>query len=783
MKTKYSESPTNKVLNLAANDDADACMELALRFQTGTVMLEKNINKSNYWKKRAEDLGYNNPPTSNSSNYKLLPNSALMALASIRDVDACLELATRFSDDNDKAGFWNDKALEYQRKNNNYPETQLCPKAEIKEKKYDWAVTPDKNKHEYVIGIDFGHGETSAAYCEIGWDTSNGELKNVKDIEVGDNSKVMPSAICITNDNKAYIGKSAFDDDLLKNAQIHVCFKKRPENINGEKEQLMIRFMHEVYLKIRERSGAFLTDDNHIVYIAMPSGWTQTDKNLYGQMAAQAGIPIADITLESRAAFIKAQQDTSSGLPRYIDKGAVVFDMGSSTLDFTYIYVNNGQNKTFDYGYDCGASQIEKSMYADVCKKNPKIIDFEKKYPNLIDYLLFKAREAKEQNYYNPNKPCKPHATFFSEIVDDEEFEDTKMKFIFQPGELNQMLKDKGYIDKIRKAMIDFRDNHISGRRIEVAFLTGGASRMDFITDLIEDCWHLPLDLIYKDQDPSLTISQGIAVLGRIDSRSGGMGAVQQVLSKINTQWDIYTPFTNSLIEKVTNEITSTIDACFVDFCNSDEDLSINDLQSNINRNIKTNVIQIGNWAMDCYKEAFRKKTEDIRSDLDKIASSYSNAKIQMRETKVNFNSMPQIDLSVLTQQMQEISSTFIEDSSNLIQGIAGAAIGGAVAMLLGGPLAWLIGGGYLIGKFFFGEEKTEEQKREEALAKKLNTDARIKIYSEFDMDSISAKVRNSVTQSINSNYKLRQTINEQSKKTITEYANECIAQTRLMVE
>lgn len=29
----------------------------------------------------------------------------------------------------------------------------------------DWAIVPDKNKHEYVIGIDFGHGETSAAYC------------------------------------------------------------------------------------------------------------------------------------------------------------------------------------------------------------------------------------------------------------------------------------------------------------------------------------------------------------------------------------------------------------------------------------------------------------------------------------------------------------------------------------------------------------------------------------------------------------------------------------------
>ena len=30
-------------------------------------------------------------------------------------------------------------------------------------------VTPNPKLHEYVIGIDFGHGETSAAYCHLQW--------------------------------------------------------------------------------------------------------------------------------------------------------------------------------------------------------------------------------------------------------------------------------------------------------------------------------------------------------------------------------------------------------------------------------------------------------------------------------------------------------------------------------------------------------------------------------------------------------------------------------------
>lgn len=119
----------------------------------------------------------------------------------------------------------------------------------------------------------------------------------------------------------------------------------------------MIRYMHEVYSLIKEKNAALFNDNNHLVYIATPSGWDQKTKNLYGQMAAKAGLPIAGVTSESRAAFVKAQQDVSSGLPQYIDQGAIVFDMGSSTLDFTYL---RGGQQPIDFGYDCGASRVEK---------------------------------------------------------------------------------------------------------------------------------------------------------------------------------------------------------------------------------------------------------------------------------------------------------------------------------------------------------------------------------------------------------------------------------------
>lgn len=653
----------------------------------------------------------------------------------------------------------------------------------MQDKKYNWAIVPDKNRHEYVIGIDFGHGETSAAFCPIGWDLAPGDLEAVKNVDFGANRKVLPTAINIQPNGQAFLGEAAFSSERLKKATVEVLFKKKPENIDGEKEQLMIRYMHEVYALIREKSGALFSDDNHLLYIATPSGWDEKAKNLYGQMAAKAGLPIAGITSESRAAFIKAQLDTSSGLPQYISQGAIVFDMGSSTLDFTYLQSGNAP---VDYGYDCGASQVEKIMYAEIREKNKDIIAFETQYPKLVAKLLYETRCAKEGVYFDPDIRYKKTVNF-EDIVDDEEFEDSKMKFVFQPGELNHMLEEKGYISEIRQAMLDFKNYHIGGYPIKAAFLTGGASRMGFIQALIEDCWGLPQDLIYRDQDPSLTISRGVAEVARSDFRSGGAGNTKQLLNDIVTESDVYTPFVNSLCDKLSEEIIGTVGACVTNFRDNETDVSINDLQAYIEENISEDLNQVGDWVMECYKEAFENQTKEIRDRLDKIVSNYSRQGVRMGNAQVSISSLPNIDMSVIAEQMRQLSSNFTDGGivNGLVTGIAGAAVGGAIAMLLGGPLAWLIGGGAILANWFFGEEKTEEQKRQEALAKDLDHDQRQQVFDEFNnsWEDICNKIQKAVEQSIRSNYTLQRTIQSQSKATIESYVKECIEQTRLMVE
>lgn len=636
------------------------------------------------------------------------------------------------------------------------------------ETKDSWAIKPDKNKHEYVIGIDLGHGETSAAYCPIAWDAQAGELSNypVTDISFPGNLKVVASAITIMEDGTAFIGENAFDPEKLKKAKVNVCFKKCPKDINGEAEQLMIRFMHEVYVLIREKNPALFTDSNHVVFIATPSGWSQEDRNLYGQMARLAGIPIAGVTAESRAAFIRGQLKVDSGLPQYIDKGAIVFDMGSSTLDFTYLR----GNEITDFGYNCGASLVERIIYSAAREKDEVIKDFERAYPSLIDRLLFAARTAKEQVYFHPEKK-NTMVVHIDELVEDDEFDGERIKMVFEPGALNAMLDKEGYIQQIKESMIDFKNNHIAGKPIYVVFLTGGASRMDFIRSLVSECWNIENDMIYMDQEPSLTISQGVAEVARGDLRSGDIKDVKDLVSGI----DVYTPFIDRLCEKVSSEMIQTVNDNVVAFRDSEYDSSVNDLQDAIDSVIAQDINNITGWAKDIYKEEFESATEEIRERVGRMASNYSRRSFELKRTDVNFAEIPEIDLSSVSQQLQGVSSSLV-DTDSLLKNIG---IGALIAVAFG-----LIGvAGYGIYKWLTNE--TEEEKLEKAKAKDLNSELRQEVFVKFsdNWSQIESQIKTSVNNALRSNQELKRMVGNETKNSIRNYANECFNQARLMVE
>lgn len=643
-------------------------------------------------------------------------------------------------------------------------------------------MTMDKKKIEYVIGIDLGHGETSAAVCPMQWDKLDNQLEGAKDLEMEPNRKVIPSAITITADDTAKIGSAAFDPNILKQAKVNVCFKKRPENIYGESEQLMIRFMQEVYRKIRQNNPGMFTDGNHLVYIATPSGWDKKAQNLYLEMAKQAGLPMGGITKESRAAFVRAQHDPTANLGRNIEKGAIVFDMGSSTLDFTYH--NSTLTNMVDNGYDCGASFVEKSMFAKLEESNEAIRMFRKRYPDLIDYLLFEVRRAKEEIYFDTSRKYKKTINF-EDFIDDEDLEEERFRLKFETGELNKFLQENGYIDSIRKAMRDYRIHHIDGQTIYGVFLTGGASRMDFIKPLVTECWNVPEDKIFRDQDPSLTISEGVAEVARVDLRTSDLDQdIKPLLSKVNGN-DVYDKFVEILGDYLYSNLTDAVGNACIAWRDSNSSLCLNDLNNMINSAVEDTVEEGTTRVPEAIQIAIDNETEGLREKVDAIVMAYTS-----QGHNVQLPSLTNINVSYtgggidMSQVLNDLSKSIMEESNAWKDTATAAGIGAAAAILLGGPLGWIVGGGTLLYKAFRGNQKSEAEKRKEAMAKGLDPIQRQEIYSGIMQKSedITNSIKNSVFGALYNNTRARSEVTQAVDRMMYAY-KEALRKSRIMVD
>lgn len=576
-------------------------------------------------------------------------------------------------------------------------------------------IIPNKEQHTYVVGIDYGHGETSAAICPIEWDKNAGHREiNCKDIDldIAARKKVITSAICRISEG-ILIGDEAFEH-MTDNNGIRVCFKQKPESLDGEAERLMIDYMKAVYARIRE-SQEELTDTNHIVYIARPSGWVEEEtKELYRQMAITAGIPLAGLTSESRAAIFYAKSPNVN-FAKEISKGAIVFDLGSSTLDFTYL---SDTEKPIDYGYNLGASIIDCAILENMILKDEDVREFISKYPAYRDALKFKARKFKE-DAYGRNEESKTIGGFpLGNVIADNEdsyddYADTYVKLrIANLSELNDMVDSKtDYMKELQNALLDFRENRICGKTVNGVFLTGGASRMNFIRPLIASTFNIPIDNVKIDNDnPSLTISRGIALLGATDATTSIL--VSELRTKLPSLLNNDRRL-SKLISLLSEDITKQAWSCVESACSywihngntTDEDELKGIVENRLGRFQNNKVPKIVNNTLQNF---INTSSEDIRKQMNEIISRYAPGREISSTTTVRIENLDAINNSL--SNMSAVISRLCDSISNMLGDILWAALGVFLWGVLCAP--------YYLYKFFRSDESKRKDKVEKILEK-----------------------------------------------------------------
>lgn len=258
---------------------------------------------------------------------------------------------------------------------------------------------------EFIIGIDFGSSETSAAFCDLKSDYK-------KDLDILPGVKVIPSAVAIlAQDGKETIciGEAAIQKALYSK-EFQIGFRKRPSKMNLSERNRMVAFMHGVYVEILHCHPDFATRP-HVVYMAGHTSdlFFEKEEKEYLKMAEYAGLPIAGIVKRHSATIFRAILQPDSHVDQVCKNGFLLVDYGANTIDF--VYINSSLSKPIYGGCPLGASTIERILlrYAMENPSDSYMPEIAKLYGNdegsyTYQFLLHKFREAKEQ-YYGKRLP------------------------------------------------------------------------------------------------------------------------------------------------------------------------------------------------------------------------------------------------------------------------------------------------------------------------------------------------------------------------------------------
>ena len=681
---------------------------------------------------------------------------------------------------------------------------------------------------KYVIGIDFGHGETSAAIARL--DTPF----EVKDVDMGGGLRSIPSAILIKTYRgitDTFIGRSAiseFENECNPKTDVFKCsFKDTPSNMSDNDREVMKAFFKEVYNTIlSQKVYTDINEGNHCVVIACPSNTSKWDVNeleKYVLIASEAGLPIVQysspmlpnyiitgIVRESRAAYIKTQTDPDVKADikvNLVHGGALAIDFGSSTVDLTYY--NPQDSNIVDYGTmrDLGAQKVELLIY-DFLSNQYEVLKTVKNiavdqaanhqnyatYSNAYTSILLSIRKQKEEYYKNG---ARNSLKINIDLLDatkglHEDFINSRIS----SHDLDDLLSN--YCDEIRKDFIHFKETYLINRDVSILIMTGGASRMGFVRQIANEVF-CPSATKF-DTDPELTISHGVAVAGQADILVVRM--LEDLLSKDEIRnASLWSQVKEKIVESISSDIIRDMNYRYSRLKDG-EIKTINAVSGEINDYISK--IAYAQFINTAYSKVLADYINDkVYQRILTIMSRFFPTAPQDRISKVNANNQFSVNIgsgnintinSAISSSVQQIEEKFVEWTLKTIFNIA--VVAGDV-ILKGADVAygiiesgareiWGALGGKkwdkIYGNYEFGNLTNDVAIDYRNKNTELNTSKRLEVYNGFV--SKKNEYKSNLEQDLRSALgdTLKYEIDGAARKAIVEYILNSISKVRLLL-
>jgi molecular chaperone DnaK (HSP70) len=415
---------------------------------------------------------------------------------------------------------------------------------------------------EYIVGIDFGHGETSAwaVPLDIKIGSEIGESLKLK----GTNKESERSYYSIIY----YNPKSGYSLNNLR-GNIVAGFKDKVSALdqpqNAKKREAYTEYIKQIYACLLKHNTALKVDNNgdtnFYLCIACPTKWSQDDKDAYikffNNALSEFGIEVMWVINESDAAYF-----THGSIDEYADKCVLIIDYGSSTIDYTVVH--QGKKISDDnWSNRLGASHVEESIlnecrdtedYQDkVAATKAKLAEINMNYIDITSCINFQIRKAKEYSVTYGNYPnLDVNYNLIGEQTNygsTDAFKAEKRKYKFEI----ECRIDKSIEKYQNKVIADFTQlnteiqKRIGNQKIDCVILSGGACLMPWVSDAVNDIFK-PLN-IEIDNQASFVVAKGIALYARTQ-----MKALDDFLNKIRAL-----DFSNIYIQADTNATSKAI--------------------------------------------------------------------------------------------------------------------------------------------------------------------------------------------------------------------------------
>lgn len=429
---------------------------------------------------------------------------------------------------------------------------------------------------EYIVGVDFGHGETAAYVIpirEVGIMENDGVELKIRNGNTPD-QKVCPSVVYCTQNNEFSLSDG-------EGKKLITAFKGRISQLDSEKKVAYKGFIRCVFESIARNNNYLKVDNtncNFYFCIACPTRWNKSEREEYitffNEILAPYNSSVLFLMNESDAAYFTNINSIDS------HETALVIDYGSSTIDYTLMQNHKKISDDIWSNQQLGANLIEKTLLLRY--KDNQFDDYNTArsqtvsgliasgYEFLVDKidlrLEYEIRTAKEFSYSREDSAIFLQYTFYK-ITNYSDLK--KVRFHIEFDDFNDDIID--YREEVRKDFVKLADNikKKTSAPLDKIVLSGGASIMLWVEDYVKEIF--PGASIVKDLHPSYVVAKGVAKYAK--AQLDALNRIISILEQVDYA-DIYKKADSLAMSEATKEMFPGI----LDKIKGNQDMSANEI-------------------------------------------------------------------------------------------------------------------------------------------------------------------------------------------------------------